>query len=486
MYYSQVQGCKNDGIPRPDQQETKDDFAMNIEDSTHYVETSTNQTFSPFYPRENLKPFQNQSQIDNLQIKNSYLTAGQSQIQFQGDWHCRMDDFAQKLKMITEKELLQLKYESICDLDSNLEISSKISPPIGQVEKRKRGRPRKNPRDPSAFHFQCKHCKPAQLLNENQSLNQQFEKTEIQLSQSIISNSKIAKNVKHNMLMLNSKNRKLKFLLNSNQTQSVLGKRSLKKSGKTSINHQPKKRGRKPKPLGLVQNTTFLSSRFDHSVGLSKGSIQNQMDILQYSKKMIDPSLKSDIYDINNIVSLGFHPSSMRRNMEMDTSSWRNQSNIVIPESRQLQDLHRDPVIQDAISQEMQCLDIIHSTKTIINSQESIEESSDDEAELTDDETFLNRHERALTKLRFEQADNSKSSLSYKKLIQLGKGHVQNLIPSSISNNCNQSKNGQPTEELQEILNLEDGTPTIEQTAQQPICNTQIDGTKIRIMMLSQ
>lgn len=39
---------------------------------------------------------------------------------------------------------------------------------------------------------------------------------------------------------------------------------------------------------------------------------------------MIDPSLKSDIYDINNVVSLGFHPSSTRKNMDIDTRSWRN------------------------------------------------------------------------------------------------------------------------------------------------------------------
>jgi len=49
---------------------------------------------------------------------------------------------------------------------------------------------------------------------------------------------------------------------------------------------------------------------------------------------MIDPSLKSDIYDINNMVSLGFHPSSIRRNVDVDTTSWRNQSNILIPESK--------------------------------------------------------------------------------------------------------------------------------------------------------
>ena len=47
---------------------------------------------------------------------------------------------------------------------------------------------------------------------------------------------------------------------------------------------------------------------------------------------MIDPSLKSDIYDINNMVSIGFYPQSVRRNIEMDTSSWRNQSNIQVPE----------------------------------------------------------------------------------------------------------------------------------------------------------
>jgi len=39
---------------------------------------------------------------------------------------------------------------------------------------------------------------------------------------------------------------------------------------------------------------------------------------------MIVPSLKSDIYDINNMVSIGFNPSSIRRSINMDTSSWRN------------------------------------------------------------------------------------------------------------------------------------------------------------------
>lgn len=88
---------------------------------------------------------------------------------------------------------------------------------------------------------------------------------------------------------------------------------------------------------------------------------------------MIEPSLKSDIYDINNMVSLGFHPQSIRKAPHVDTSSWRNQSNIIVPDSKYLPTSH------------------------VITSQERfstrIEES---EEELTDDEIYLERHQRAL------------------------------------------------------------------------------------------
>ena len=36
------------------------------------------------------------------------------------------------------------------------------------------------------------------------------------------------------------------------------------------------------------------------------------------------------------MVSIGFYPSSVKRNLNVDTTSWRNQSNILIPESKQI------------------------------------------------------------------------------------------------------------------------------------------------------
>ncbi|CDW77083.1 UNKNOWN [Stylonychia lemnae] len=404
-------------------EEMKDDFAINIEESTNYIEPSTNQTFSPLYLKSNHPKIMQNKHHEQLQPAQKCQTEIKASPSEPG---LRMSNLAQKLMMIVEKQMSLV--------EPNQQVNACCQ---NQTNKKKRGRPKKVIRDPSALHYKCRHNKS--LINCFPT----YATTDVESSlnysqQNLNSINSIEKDQNTEKLKGTSNQKKL---LNNYNYQSQIGliqkrariqnkfkpiqKKSTNKSTPNSSgthqlsrssHHQPKKRGRKPKPKGLIQNTlNFLgkSVTSSHGTGYTKTTVYDinpdteaDDSLSGYSSnkissqgannvqqvKMIVPSLKSDIYDINNMVSIGFNPSSIRRNINMDTTSWRNQSNILVPQSRQIQGL---------IDQQ-----ILDQNQLGIFADSKLQIFESDSEELTDDKTFLDRHERALQKLLIDSNDH--------------------------------------------------------------------------------